>query len=195
MTPTMKKYSNILKVILNDRNIKKRFSKLSTPQKNKLKNTRFVFLDFDGVLTDNKVFLDQTGKEMVCCDRSDTFGVKLLNKQANIFFMIISSEKNKVVAARAKKLGIPCRRGVNNKLSVLKRAALSKKIDLKHSIYIGNDINDLDCFQAVGLAIAVADSYPPIKKYTHLITASPGGNGALREICELLIMAQLAHNN
>ena len=187
--------SNLLKVVLADKDIEQRWRKLPASKKLMLKNCQFVFMDFDGVFTDNKVYVDEQGREMVRCDRSDAYGVELLNKQAGVEFMIISSETNLLVSARAKKVGIPCRQGVVDKLKVLNKMSSSKKISLKDVIYIGNDINDLDCLQAVGLAVTVSDAYPPIRKYAGLITAHAGGNGALREVFELLIIAQLAHKN
>ena len=104
--------------------------------------------DFDGVMTDNKVFIDQNGNEMVQVNRADGLGIKLIT-DLGIDQIIISTEENEVVSARAKKLNLPCFQGVVDKLSVLKEYCHRKKISLYSIGYVGNDINDYEVMKEI----------------------------------------------
>jgi YrbI family 3-deoxy-D-manno-octulosonate 8-phosphate phosphatase len=144
-----------------------------------------LVLDFDGVFTDNRVIVSQDGQESVICDRSDGWGIGQL-KKAGLPIVILSTERNPVVQARADKLGIPCRFGLQDKGSVLKAWLAEQNIDPSQVVYIGNDENDLPCMRQVGCSVVVADAHPSILPEADLILHSAGGKGALREIYELI---------
>lgn len=150
------------------------------------KNIKLLVLDFDGVMTDNHVYVDQNGKEMVKCDRGDGLGLSKL-KKANIDVIVLSTEKNPVVNARCEKLGIESYQGCTNKIINLKKIANEKGLSPREIAFLGNDINDLDCLNWVGIPIAVADSYPPVIKSASMITSRKGGDGAIREVSDWII--------
>ncbi len=142
--------------------------------------------DFDGVFTDNRVYVDQQGVESVACDRSDGLGLERLRK-SGLPLLILSKERNPVVAARGTKLGIEVLQGIDEKLDALKAWAAARAIALSEIVYIGNDDNDVECLGAVGCGVAVADAYPRARAAARLQLRSPGGRGALRELAELIL--------
>lgn len=145
-----------------------------------------IVLDFDGVLTDNRVWVDQNGIEQVAAHRGDGMGISLL-KKAGYPVMILSTETNPVVAARAKKMNIPVYQGVEKKGQVLTNLLAENKFDGKNVVYVGNDVNDLPCFPLVGCAVAVADAHPDVLAQADLVLKTPGGYGAIRELADLII--------
>jgi N-acylneuraminate cytidylyltransferase len=147
---------------------------------------RLLVLDFDGVLTDNRVWVDQDGGEMVAANRSDSLGVFLL-RQAGVETAVISMETNPVVAARCRKMKIDCIQGENDKASALARMMAERKIDPAEVIFVGNDINDLSCFPLVGWAVAVADALPAVARQADYVLARSGGHAAVRELCDLIL--------
>lgn len=157
------------------------------PNGNKTNRKMFIpkllILDFDGVLTDNKVYVDQNGLESVCCDRSDGLAFGIL-KSLNIKTVILSKEQNPVVSARAHKLDIEVMQGVDNKLEKLREFSHKNQIPLSSVMYVGNDINDIDSMEAVGYSVAVFDAYPQVKRTADMILEKPGGRGAVRELTE-----------
>ena len=166
------------------------FNTLKPELKKKFSKCKFLVLDFDGVLTDNKVYINQNGIETVRCDRGDGLGLELLKKYTDIEVLIISKEKNPVVAARAKKLKIRCISGEDDKLAVLKKEIKLKKISLEQICFIGNDLNDVKLLKSVSLGIAVADYHQSVLSVTDYITKKKGGDGAVREVCELLLLSK-----
>ncbi len=151
----------------------------------KLLNIKMLVLDFDGVLTNNKVAVSDQGREYVLCDRSDGIGIKNL-KDKNILIYIVSSEKNPVVKHRADKLGIPCIQSVADKSIVLNDLAAKYGFSLEEIAFIGNDINDIPALEIVGVPIGVQDCHVDIEKHILFKTTSTGGNGAVREICDII---------
>jgi YrbI family 3-deoxy-D-manno-octulosonate 8-phosphate phosphatase len=145
---------------------------------------RLVAFDFDGVFTDNMVYVLQDGSEAVRCFRSDGIGLHKL-KKLGIETVIISTEANPVVSARAKKLKIRCIQDCQDKRAVLEAIALEKGISLKQAAFVGNDINDLPCLECVGLPMVVQDAHPDVVPTALYQTKRPGGHGAVREICDL----------
>tara|TARA_B100000780_G_scaffold263367_1_gene217215 strand:- start:15072 stop:15578 length:507 start_codon:yes stop_codon:yes gene_type:complete len=144
-----------------------------------------VVFDFDGVFTNNFVYVDEHGVEQVRCNRSDGLGLKKL-KEININSYIVSTETNNVVQARAKKLGISCLNAIEDKGSAVKDLVKSLNIDLGRVMFVGNDINDIPAFKAVGFPVGVADSYNDIDEYILFKTIRLGGCGAVREICDMI---------
>jgi YrbI family 3-deoxy-D-manno-octulosonate 8-phosphate phosphatase len=146
---------------------------------------RFVVFDFDGVFTDNRVFVSQTGEESVACCRSDGFGLARL-REAGIDCMIISSEVNPVSSVRAAKLKIACRQGVTDKLAALQEEVLRRNLTMAQTAFVGNDINDAACLKAVGLPVLVADAWDEVRPLAKLILTRRGGEGAVREFCDMV---------
>lgn len=144
---------------------------------------RMLILDFDGVLTDNLVRVDENGLESVSCSRSDGFGIPRA-RQAGLDIMVLSKERNPVVTARCRKLNIEYVQSCDDKLTVLKQICTVRQVNAEEVAYMGNDINDLECMMWVGLPIAVADAEPTVKQAAILITAHSGGQGAVREVCD-----------
>jgi YrbI family 3-deoxy-D-manno-octulosonate 8-phosphate phosphatase len=144
-------------------------------------------LDFDGVLTDNRVLVQEDGTEAVYCSREDGLGLEMLRKSGRVKVVVISKEKNPVVAARCRKLGIECIQSCDDKLVQLKQKVESRKLKQEAIAYVGNDVNDLECLRWVGLPIAVCDAAPEVLAVAKWKTAKPGGHGAVREICDLLL--------
>jgi N-acylneuraminate cytidylyltransferase len=147
-----------------------------------------IICDFDGVLTDNRVWVDQHGTEFVAAFRSDSMRVKEL-RAIGIEVMIISSEPNRVVEARAKKMGVEAIHGVGiyDKGRVLREVLERKNLKAENVVYIGNDLNDLACFEVAGWAVAVADAYPEVLRVADFVLTKTGGHGALRELCNILL--------
>ena len=154
--------------------------------KSAFKKIRALFLDFDGVITDNKVLTDGDGKESVVCDRSDSLGMDML-KKAGIAIAVISKERNKVVSARCKKLGIECIQGIDNKISAFKEELVKRNLRAENTAFMGNDVNDIECIKAAGIGIAVNNSHPAALKAADYITSRNGGDGAVREVAELIL--------
>jgi N-acylneuraminate cytidylyltransferase len=146
-----------------------------------------IIFDFDGVFTDNKVYVDQDGRETVRCDRGDGMGIEML-KKAGIPMLILSKEKNPVVEARARKLEIECVQGVEDKISELVKWAELTGVHLTQCLYMGNDVNDLNCMNRVGISVAPRDAHHSVRTSTSLILDSSGGCGALRELAEKVLL-------
>lgn len=147
---------------------------------------RLVVFDFDGVMTDNGVQVDERGGETVRCDRGDGWGVARL-RDAGVPMMVLSTEENPVVAARCAKLKLPCVQGSRDKAAALSALLAEKGIDPSEVAYVGNDVNDLGCLRMVGLPVAVGDSHPEVLAAGRLALTKPGGRGAVREFCDLLL--------
>jgi N-acylneuraminate cytidylyltransferase len=145
-----------------------------------------LILDFDGVFSDDKVYVFQDGREAVRCDRSDGMGINLL-KKSGLPIWVLSTEPNPVVQARATKLGIPCLQGLSEKGQALSRLLQEQSIDPAQVVYVGNDVNDLPCMALVGCAVAVADAHPDVLAQADIILERNGGDGAIREVCELIL--------
>jgi N-acylneuraminate cytidylyltransferase len=154
-----------------------------------LADVELLVLDFDGVLTDNRVMVDQEGKEAVWCDRGDGWGIATL-KDAGIDVLVISTEKNPVVSARCRKLEIECCQGCDDKLSMLQAQARRRSLGPEYVAYVGNDLNDVGCMRWVGFPIAVANAAPELRPVAQFITARRGGEGAVREVADWLLSAR-----
>jgi N-acylneuraminate cytidylyltransferase len=148
-------------------------------------DVQLIVLDFDGVMTDNRVWVDQDGREMVAANRSDSMGLQRL-RQSGVQAVVLSTETNPVVAARCRKLNLPVIQGVADKAAVLKQYLSEQRIDPNRVVYVGNDINDLPCFPLVGCAVVVADAQPEAARQADLVLLQRGGYGAVREICDLI---------
>ena len=147
-----------------------------------------IICDFDGVITDNRVWVDQEGNESIAAYRSDSLRIREL-RELGIDVMILSSEPNRVVAARAKKMGVEAIHGVglHEKGRVMHEILETKDVQAENVIYIGNDRNDLPCFEIAGWSVAVADAYPEVIHAADHVLTKTGGHGALRELCDLIL--------
>jgi 3-deoxy-D-manno-octulosonate 8-phosphate phosphatase (KDO 8-P phosphatase) len=148
-----------------------------------IRKTRLVAFDFDGVFTDNTVYVFQDGTEAVRCWRSDGLGLRKLERLVQI--VILSTERNPVVLRRAEKLGVACQHGLEDKLAALERLADELGLDLSTIAYMGNDINDAACLERVGLPIVTQDAHEDVLRLAKLRTSARGGRGAVREVCDL----------
>jgi len=152
---------------------------------------QLIVFDFDGVFTDNTVYVTQDGIESVRCWRSDGLGLSRL-REIGVQTFIISTEANPVVTTRANKLKIPCKQGVDDKAAAI--LATCKELDIapEHTMFVGNDINDIPGFKIIGVPVAVADAYPEVDTHVLFCTDKPGGSGAVREVCDLVF--HIKHN-
>ena len=162
----------------------KSFTNVDKKTKNLIKEIRLIAFDFDGVFTDNKVFVFQDGTEAIACYRGDGIGLNKL-KEMNIHIRIISSEVNQVVLKRAEKLNVDAINNVSDKKSELVKIIEKLKITKDQVAFVGNDINDLNCMKFVGLPITVNDAHPDVLNQALYKTSNNGGAGAVREICDL----------
>ena len=142
----------------------------------------FVF-DFDGVMTNNLVYVDQDGKESVCCSRADGLAFNVLRKLNKPAF-ILSTEKNLVVAKRASKLGILAIQDVPDKVKAIKKLVNSNSYNLKNILYVGNDLNDYYVMQMCGFSVCPADSHSKIIELSDIVRTTKGGNGVVRDLLE-----------
>jgi N-acylneuraminate cytidylyltransferase len=148
---------------------------------------RLVVMDFDGVLTDNRVWVDETGKETVAAYRSDSLGLALLRQKTGIDSIVLSTEKNPVVSARCKKMNVPVMQGILHKEEALEQLLRERLIEPGEVVYIGNDVNDLVCFPIVGCAVVPVDAEPDVLQQADITLTRRGGHGAVRELCDLLM--------
>ncbi|MGZ8803837.1 MAG: cytidylyltransferase domain-containing protein [Microbacterium sp.] len=149
-------------------------------------DVRAVVTDFDGVHTDDTVTTDADGRETVRVSRSDGMGVARL-RRSGIPVLILSSETNPVVTARARKLQVDVRQGVEDKVAALLEWVGEKEIALSQVAYIGNDINDLGCLEVVGYPVAVPEAHPLVLAAARVIVSRTGGHGAVRELADRVL--------
>lgn len=145
-----------------------------------------VVFDFDGVMTDNTVYITEEGHESVRCSRADGLGIAAL-REHGVPMLVLSTEQNRVVGARCSKLGIECMQGVDDKAAALAAVLRERQISAEHVAYLGNDVNDLGCLELVGLAVVVGDADARARDVACHITCRHGGHGAVREFCDLLL--------
>ncbi|SPL89296.1 N-acetylneuraminate synthase [[Actinomadura] parvosata subsp. kistnae] len=148
-----------------------------------------VITDFDGVHTDDRAYVDSDGREMVLVSRSDGMGVSLL-KRSGVKVLIMSTEHNPVVAARARKLGVPVLQGLADKRTVLRDWLRIEGLDPARVAYVGNDVNDLGPMAEVGWPVATPDAHPRVRAAARVVLTSAGGSGAVRELCDRVVAAR-----
>ncbi len=153
-----------------------------------MRRIRLVAFDFDGVFTDNTVLVAEDGAEYVRCWRGDGIGLRLLER-LGVQTVVISTEENPVVSARCRKLKIRCLQGVHDKRAALEAVLGEARLSLEQAAFVGNDVNDRDCLVAVALPIVVHDAHPAVSSLARLRTTTPGGYGAVREVCDLFVAA------
>jgi YrbI family 3-deoxy-D-manno-octulosonate 8-phosphate phosphatase len=144
-----------------------------------------IFTDFDGCLTDDRVWLNQDGEEFVAANRKDGLAINRL-KELGITVVITSTETNKVVTARATKLGIKALQGLSNKVDTIESYLAKNTLTWNDSWYIGNDINDLGAIRKAKFSICPSDAVKSVKKEVDLELKTKGGYGVLAEIVTLI---------
>lgn len=145
-----------------------------------------IVYDFDGVMTDNRVHVFQDGSECVAANRADGLGVGLIRK-VGIPQLILSTETNPVVKARASKLNLEVVDSCDDKEQFLTSYCQKNGYDLDRVLYVGNDINDLKIMKLVGHPVAPADAHSDVKKIAKFITKAVGGAGVVRELADVLL--------
>ena len=147
---------------------------------------RLVAFDFDGVFTDNAVWVDQDGRETVRCSRADGIGLDAL-RRLGIELAVVSTEPNPVVSRRCEKLKLRCIQDCADKVAALRELAGKDGIELERVAFVGNDVNDLPALELVGLPVIVADAHASLQGAGYLQTTLAGGHGAVREFCDLVV--------
>jgi YrbI family 3-deoxy-D-manno-octulosonate 8-phosphate phosphatase len=153
---------------------------------------RMIVFDFDGVFTDNRVTVAADGTESVVCHRADGAGIAEL-REAGIAAAVLSAETSGVVAARCRKLALPFVQGVRDKGPAFAALVAQHGFRPQEVAYVGNDRADLPCFERAGLAVAVADALPEVRRAAHVVLSMAGGQGAVREACDALLAAVGRH--
>jgi 3-deoxy-D-manno-octulosonate 8-phosphate phosphatase (KDO 8-P phosphatase) len=154
-----------------------------------LQAVRLAVFDFDGVFTDNSVWVNERGEESVRCCRADGFGLARL-REVGVEAVILTTEKVQIAMARARKLEVPCRHGLGNKLEALREESERAGVPLEQTAYVGNDINDTDCLEAVGLPVVPADAWPEVAGLARWTLERRGGEGCVREFCDAVWAAK-----
>ena len=172
----------IAEVLMRQRGQMRRAQELPDP-------VRALVMDFDGVLTDNRVYVMEDGREAVACSRGDGMGIVALRRQG-LDILVLSSEENPVVAARCRKLMVECLHGVERKLPALQRWLEERDIPPESVVYVGNDVNDVECLRYVGCPVVVGDAHPDVRRFARFVLSRPGGQGAVRELCDLILQSR-----
>jgi YrbI family 3-deoxy-D-manno-octulosonate 8-phosphate phosphatase len=146
---------------------------------------RLVVFDFDGVMTDNRVWVSEQGDEWVACNRSDGLGLEALHR-LGVECLVLSTETNPVVAARCRKLKLACEHGVADKADRLRRLIAERGLTPAQIVYVGNDVNDIGCLRLAGCGVVVADAHPEARRAADIALTRAGGHGAVRELCDRL---------
>lgn len=154
-----------------------------------LSRIRFVVFDFDGVFTDNRVWTNEHGEESVACWRGDAHGLRRL-ENVGVAHLILSTEVNAAVGARATKIRATCIQGVDDKPPVLREEVARRGLTLEETAYLGNDVNDAGCLEIVGLPVVPADAWPEVVPLADLVLTRRGGYGCVRELCDAVWSAK-----
>ena len=148
-----------------------------------LERLRLAVFDFDGVFTDNRVWVNEHGDETLAFSRSDGLGLRRL-EEVGVRPLIVSMEESPIVTARAGKLKVDCVQGVEDKLAVLRERTGELGVALEDTAFVGNDINDAECLRAVGVPVVPADAWPEVMPLARWVLTRAGGTGCVREFCD-----------
>ena len=154
-----------------------------------LSRIRLVVFDFDGVFTDNRVWTNEHGEESVACWRGDAHGLRRLD-EIGVEHLILTTEMNSAVGARARKIRATCIQGVDDKPPVLREEVARRGLTLEETAYLGNDVNDAECLEIVGLPVVPADAWPEVVPLAQLVLTRRGGYGCVRELCDAVWSAK-----
>ncbi len=151
---------------------------------------RLLICDVDGVFSDGRIYLGNDGEELKAFHTRDGFGVKAL-QHAGIPVAVITGRRSTIVQQRMSALGVQqIIQGCEDKLAAYETLKQQLGLEDEQCAYIGDDLVDLPVMQQVGLAVAVQDAHPALRPHAHYLTQLPGGFGAVRELCDLLLQAQ-----
>jgi 3-deoxy-D-manno-octulosonate 8-phosphate phosphatase (KDO 8-P phosphatase) len=149
-----------------------------------------LVLDVDGVLTDGRLYFGARGETLKVFHVRDGYGIRAA-MAAGISVAVITGRRSRALTARCRELGIAhVMQGQDDKLAALERLCTRLRIGLRECACVGDDVVDVPLFAVVGLSFAVADAHPAARRAAHRITRLPGGAGAVRELCDLLIAAR-----
>ncbi len=155
--------------------------------KDRIEPVRLLIMDVDGVLTDGRIVLDDSGNELKFFDVRDGHGIVMLHR-IGVESAIITGRSSKVVERRAKELGITyVYQGIHDKLEAYEELKRRVGLEDREIAYVGDDVVDMPVMARVGFAVAVADAHPEVIKIAHYVTNAKGGRGAVREVTELII--------
>ena len=152
---------------------------------NKIQKPKILFTDFDGCLTDDRVWLNQDGEEFVAANRKDGLAVKTL-KNLGIQVIIASTETNKVVLARGNKMGVDVLQGLSDKAKSIEQYIEKMNLSWDDVWYIGNDVNDIQAIKKAKVSICPSDAVKAVKKEVDIKLKTRGGYGVLSELASLL---------
>jgi 3-deoxy-D-manno-octulosonate 8-phosphate phosphatase (KDO 8-P phosphatase) len=156
----------------------------------KIEAVRLLILDVDGVLTDGRIIMDDNGREIKHFDVRDGHGLKLLMRYG-IGVVLLTGRKSAVVEHRARDLGIEeVHQGIWNKVEVSEVILQNRDLRYDQAAFVGDDIVDIPLLRRVGFSVAVADAAEQVKRIVDFVTQKKGGRGAVREICEIILLAQ-----
>ena len=154
------------------------------------RRVKLVLTDCDGVLTEAGVWVSPRGEEAKRFSLRDGMGVERLRLLAGIETGIVTREDSEIVRKRAEKLGIAeLHLGVSRKATAVREVAARRGLALPQLAFLGDDVNDLGAMEAVGFSACPADAFPAVKERAHFVCQSPGGQGAFREVAELILLA------
>lgn len=151
-------------------------------------DVRALVYDFDGVLTDNRVLVNERGEEAVFCNRSDGLAIGMF-RRIGVPQFILSTETNSVVQRRADKLKLPCVQGSADKRASILELARTHGLDLARTLYVGNDVNDLPAMEECGMRACPADAHPDVRRAVDIVTTARGGEGVIRELWDVLALS------
>jgi len=151
-----------------------------------------IVYDFDGVMTDNRVIVFQDGTEGVIANRADGLGVDFF-RTLGTPQLILSTETNPVVKARAAKLRLEVISSCNDKEETLRTYCKGNGYELQRVLYVGNDINDVDAMKIVGFPVAPADAHAKVKAIAKLVTEAKGGEGVVKELADFMEIMEKNH--
>ena len=161
-----------------------RSNEVDSDVEDRIRRVKLLAFDFDGVFTDNAVYISDDGREMVRCERSEGIGLRKV-EAAGVGTIVISTETNPVVTLRSAKLAVRCIQSCTDKRAALDELLSELSLSLDQVAFVGNDVNDLPCLSVVGLPIVVQDAHEDVLPFAKYITRRPGGHGAVREVCDL----------
>ena len=164
--------------------------KLSRSLQASLGKVRMLAMDVDGVLTDAGMYYSESGDELKKFNTRDGMGIKML-QAAGVVTAFITKEKTAIVERRGQRLAVPeVHQGIDDKLTDLTRLVRKHGLTLAQVAYIGDDVNDLEALRAVGFSAAPADAMPIVIQAVHYVCAKKGGEGAVRELADLILAAR-----
>ncbi len=156
----------------------------------KIRKVRLLILDVDGVMTDGRIIIDDAGVESKHFDVKDGHGLKILMRY-NIDVVLLTGRRSRVVEHRAADLGITeVHQGIRNKLEAYTGILERRKLLPEETAYVGDDVVDIPLLNRVGFGVAVADAVPEVRRVAGFVTSRPGGRGAVREVCEMILKGQ-----